>query len=61
VPLFPRESPINFDTIFIQVSCPTLAGPINGTGDAKIRVDTLRRDIYLRGPVELVRCGQPPV
>jgi hypothetical protein len=61
VPLFVRESPINFDAIVIQVSCPTLSGPITGTGDAKIRADTLRRDVYLRAPEELVRCGQPPL
>lgn len=42
---------------FIRVSCPTSEGAFRGASDTTLRDETLRRDIYLRAPVELIRCA----
>jgi len=41
----------------VRVSCPTSDGVIYGASDTTVRDETLRRDIYLRAPGQLIRCA----
>lgn len=52
-----RDVAFDYDTVNVRVSCRNSEALYTGYANAKLRNETLRRDVYLKSPVDLIRCA----